>query len=375
MTISVPPSVPTLPTPPSSTDPASFDSRGDAFLEMLPGFGAAVNDVGQSAYANAQHASEQATAASASAAAAATSATGASGSATSAATSAGTASAAATTATAKAAEALAGATTATAKATAASASADDAESAAADALRWAQQSAAVASGNLMDDSQVSPVTTWSSQKIIDVMTNADPLPSGGTATHYLRGDKTWQTLNKAAVGLSNVDNTKDADKPVSTAQQGALDAKAPATTTLADNDGANALPAITATSIVTTLQVVRNCLKWLVAKFAAGGEVDKLRDLRLGSTNAVATTDRSLRVNMTADFTLPTNAVQPMGDGATILLTNLTGATRTLTGPAANSLRLNGDTSTRTTCTLVAYSAATLLNVGTDSWFVMGARP
>lgn len=39
----------------------------------------------------------------------------------------------------------------------------------------------------------------------------DALPSGSTG-QYLRGDKTFQTLNKTAVGLSDVDNTSDAAK-------------------------------------------------------------------------------------------------------------------------------------------------------------------
>ena len=50
--------------------------------------------------------------------------------------------------------------------------------------------------------------------------------TAGTTSQYYRGDKTFQTLDKAAVGLSNVDNTTDANKPVSTAQQTALNAKA-----------------------------------------------------------------------------------------------------------------------------------------------------
>ena len=48
----------------------------------------------------------------------------------------------------------------------------------------------------------------------------------GTTTQYYRGDKSWQTLNKAAVGLGNVDNTADTDKPVSSATQTALNSKA-----------------------------------------------------------------------------------------------------------------------------------------------------
>lgn len=58
----------------------------------------------------------------------------------------------------------------------------------------------------------------------------------GTTSQYWRGDKTWQTLNKSAVGLSNVDNTSDANKPISTATQTALNGKEPAITsgTVAD---------------------------------------------------------------------------------------------------------------------------------------------
>lgn len=51
--------------------------------------------------------------------------------------------------------------------------------------------------------------------------------TAGTTSQYWRGDKTWQTLDKSAVGLSNVDNTSDANKPVSTATQTALNLKAP----------------------------------------------------------------------------------------------------------------------------------------------------
>jgi hypothetical protein len=54
---------------------------------------------------------------------------------------------------------------------------------------------------------------------------AEPAITAGTTAQYWRGDKSWQTLDKTAVGLGNVDNTSDAGKPVSTAQQTALDAK------------------------------------------------------------------------------------------------------------------------------------------------------
>jgi hypothetical protein len=49
--------------------------------------------------------------------------------------------------------------------------------------------------------------------------------AAGTTGQYFRGDKTFQTLDKSAVGLGNVDNTSDLNKPISTATQTALDAK------------------------------------------------------------------------------------------------------------------------------------------------------
>lgn len=61
---------------------------------------------------------------------------------------------------------------------------------------------------------------------VDYLVNArEPSIAAGAITQYFRGDKTWQTLDKTAVGLSFVDNTSDANKPVSTAQQTALNAK------------------------------------------------------------------------------------------------------------------------------------------------------
>lgn len=54
----------------------------------------------------------------------------------------------------------------------------------------------------------------------------EPTITAGTAAQYYRGDKTWATHDKASVGLSAVDNTSDANKPVSTAQQTALNLKA-----------------------------------------------------------------------------------------------------------------------------------------------------
>lgn len=54
----------------------------------------------------------------------------------------------------------------------------------------------------------------------------EPIITPGTTSQYYRGDKTFQTLDKSTIGLGNVDNTSDSNKPISTATQNALDLKA-----------------------------------------------------------------------------------------------------------------------------------------------------
>lgn len=54
----------------------------------------------------------------------------------------------------------------------------------------------------------------------------EPVITASTTAKYYRGDKSWQDLNKTAVGLANVDNTTDANKPISSATQTALNLKA-----------------------------------------------------------------------------------------------------------------------------------------------------
>lgn len=78
--------------------------------------------------------------------------------------------------------------------------------------------------NVDNTSDASKPVSTAQQTAINAKENTLP---AGTASQYLRGDKTMQTLDKTAVGLANVDNTSDANKPVSSATQTALNAKAP----------------------------------------------------------------------------------------------------------------------------------------------------
>jgi len=55
--------------------------------------------------------------------------------------------------------------------------------------------------------------TLSSQTDLQTALNAKEASiTAGTTSQYWRGDKSWQTLDKTAIGLANVDNTSDATK-------------------------------------------------------------------------------------------------------------------------------------------------------------------
>ena len=104
----------------------------------------------------------------------------------------------ATIATTKASEASASATTATTKASEASTSASDALASENNAQKWAEEA-----------------------------TDVEVETGKYSAKHWAsKAEDAISTIDKASIGLGNVDNTSDANKPVSTAQQTALDLKA-----------------------------------------------------------------------------------------------------------------------------------------------------
>ncbi|WP_051397828.1 right-handed parallel beta-helix repeat-containing protein [Runella limosa] len=81
---------------------------------------------------------------------------------------------------------------------------------------------AVGLGNVDNTSDLNKPISTATQTALN---GKEPTITAGTTAQYRRGDKTWQTLDKTAVGLSNVDNTSDANKPISTAVQTALNGK------------------------------------------------------------------------------------------------------------------------------------------------------
>lgn len=71
----------------------------------------------------------------------------------------------------------------------------------------------------------------------DLTAIAGLTPSDGDILQRVAGAWAASPLTKSSVGLGNVDNTSDANKPISTAQQAALDAKAPTSRTISAGTG------------------------------------------------------------------------------------------------------------------------------------------
>lgn len=75
-------------------------------------------------------------------------------------------------------------------------------------------------------STISDFNTATDARIVSGITGKENTIASGTNSQYYRGDKTFQTLDKTSVGLSNVDNTSDVNKPISVNTQAGLDVKA-----------------------------------------------------------------------------------------------------------------------------------------------------
>jgi hypothetical protein len=154
----------------------------------------------------------------------------------------------------------------------------------------------------------------------------EPTITATTSADYYRGDKTFATLNKTAVGLGNVDNTSDANKPVSTAQQTALDAK-------------------TNKLIVTNRQTASYTLVL--------GDADKLVEINNASAN---------------NLTVPLNSSVAFATGPQILLAQSGAGQTTIVATSGVTIRSNGAKLKLN----AQYSGATLIKIAENEWYLFG---
>jgi hypothetical protein len=133
-------------------------------------------------------------------------------------------------------------------------------------------------------------------------------------------------LSKSDVGLGNVDNTSDANKPVSTATQTALDTKT--------------------NKLITTNRQTASYTLVL-------SDADKLVEMNVGSAN---------------NLTIPLNSSVAFPTGTQILLAQYGSGQTTIVATSGVTVRSNGGKLKLN----VQYSGATLIKIGTDEWYLFG---
>ena len=129
-----------------------------------------------------------------------------------------------------------------------------------------------------------------------------PAPQSGEQEYYLGGDSDWHEFTKSTVGLGNVDNTSDANKPISTATQAALDNKLE-TSLKGANNGLAELDANGKVPAAQLPSYVDDVLEYATqSAFPATGESGKIYvDL---STNKSYRWGGSAYVNIASDLAL-----------------------------------------------------------------------
>lgn len=202
----------------------------------------------------------------------------------------------------------------------------------------------------------------------------EPTITGGTTAQYWRGDKTFQTLNKAAVGLSNVDNTTDLNKPISNATSAALANKA-------DLDGTgkvptSQLPSLSFTTAVTVAN--RSAMLALMPNQVQPGDVAVITATVDKGSYILNATDPSVFSNW-VKLAAPDDAVQSVnGQSGTVVLGASDVGARSSSVPVPQSevsglpatLAGKVDTSTYTAGLAGKTSPADVQTMLTDSTFI-----
>lgn len=150
-----------------------------------------------------------------------------------------------------------------------------------------------------------------------------PTIATGTTSQYYRGDKTWQTLNKTAVGLGSVDNTADSAKPVSTAMQTALNGKAASSHTHAPTDLSSPVTVAKGGTGLSAMGTAGQYLKVNAGATALEWATSRDKGVNTASTLAsVPVTKRLVFATVTAATTLSLEADMEVGDELHILVYN-----------------------------------------------------
>jgi hypothetical protein len=189
--------------------------------------------------------------------------------------------------------------------------------------------------------------------------------------------KITPTSLKAALALNNVTNTSDADKPVSTAQQTALDAKQTALGFTPENVANKSTSVTTDQASNTKYPSVKAVYDWAVGLFATitnlALKTDKLiiANRQTASYTLVLTdADKIVEMNVASanNLTVPLNSSVAFPTGTQILLAQYGAGQTTVVPTGGVTIRSGGAKLKLNT----QYSGATLVKIDTNEWYIFG---
>ena len=184
-------------------------------------------------------------------------------------------------------------------------------------------------------------------------------PTNNQALIYESSTDLWKnkTVDKTFVGLSNVDNTSDANKPVSSATQTALNLKQDSSSAVKivvkDATASTALTGTTTETLIGTYLIPANTFQ--------ANDVMRISSFVAEKTGIVGTCTMRIKVGTTATF-----------GSATTIATYVTGVTEVYTVMIRNSITLRGG-NLRTT--LVGGSRQSDLNTNSNTVSVIAFNP
>ena len=169
---------------------------------------------------------------------------------------------------------------------------------------------------------------YSKDQINTQLSDKEPLIVPGTSTQYFRGDKTWQILNKSSIGLQNVDNTSDENKPISLAAQIEFNSKAnlqhshlpeDISQTIPVSKGGTGLSSIGSANQVLKVNNDGTALEYATTSEGSAGTVSSV-NLSMPNYfvvyNNPITTNGTIQVEMTNGYSIPLTSKQNNWDSA-----------------------------------------------------------
>ena len=237
--------------------------------------------------------------------------------------------------------------------------------------------AAVGLANVDNTSDANKPISTATQTALDAK---EPTITATTSADYYRGDKTFQTLDKAAVGLSNVDNTSDVNKPISTATQSALDGKEDTITATTSSEyyrGDKVFATLDKAAVgLNNVDNTSDANKPVstATQTEIDTKVDSLITLnnQTGTTYTLVLSDKDKLIEMenaaANTLTVPLNSSVAFDVGTQILIVQKDAGTTTIAAAAGvtllskdSNLDIGGQ-----------YGAATCIKIATDTWYVIG---